>query len=220
MNALIKSALGRFVAAVAVAAGIGLFAGGASAQSRQAQEGFEYKLVKPEQPTEAAKGKIEVVEFFWYGCPHCQAFEPMLKDWVKRLPADVSFRKVHVPFQVQAHQQLYYALESLGKADELNSKVFNAIHNEHNRLDTPESIAAFMAKNGVDKQQFLDAYNSFGVRTKMQRASQLAQGYKIEGVPSVGVAGRYLTAPSMAGSYAATLQLVDQLVDGERKARR
>lgn len=192
----------------------------AAAQQRAAQEGTEYRPVKPPQPTEAPTGKIEVVEFFWYGCPHCNALEPLLEDWVKKQPADVQFRKVHVPFQEVKHQQLYYALDALGKAPELNRKVFQAIHVERNRLNTAELMVPFVEKNGIDRKAFIDAFNSFAVQTKMKRASQLAEGYGVDGVPAFGVAGRWYTAPSMVGSNAATLALVDTLVERERAGAR
>jgi thiol:disulfide interchange protein DsbA len=202
----------EFVAAAALAG----FAARAAAQGGSG-EGFEYKAVKPAAPVDAPAGKIEVVEFFWYGCPHCNSLEPALKDWAKKLPADVAFRKVHVPWQVKAHQQLFYTLDTMGQSDALNDKVFAAIHSERNRLDTPEAMAELVAKHGVDRKQFLDTYASFGVQTKMQRATQLAAAYKVDGVPMIGVAGKYLTAPSMVGSNAAALKMADQLIDRVRK---
>ncbi|HVL57382.1 MAG TPA: thiol:disulfide interchange protein DsbA/DsbL [Burkholderiaceae bacterium] len=181
-------------------------------------EDASYRAVNPPQPTEAGPGKVEVVEFFWYGCPHCYTLEPVLRDWASKLPPDVTLRKVHVPFREVRHQQLYYTLEVMGKADELNDKVFNAIHQERNPLNTPERMADFVSKHGIDRQKFLDTYGSFTVRTRMSRANQLADGYKIDGVPALGVNGKYLTAPSMAGSNLAALQVVDKLVARERKA--
>jgi protein dithiol oxidoreductase (disulfide-forming) len=201
-----------------VAAGAAALAGTAFAQQPRAPtEGNEYRAVKPAQPTEAGPGRVEVVEFFWYGCPHCNTLEPILKDWVRQLPNDVSFRKVHVPFAVVAHQQLFYTLQALGKAEELNERVFAAIHEQRQRLDKPEEMADFAAKHGVDRKLFLDTYASFGVRTRMQRGTQLAAGYRIEGVPAFGVNGKYLTAPSMVGSNAGALRMVELLVDRERK---
>ena len=194
------------------------FAAAGVAQPKEPEDGVEYKVVKPVQPTDAGAKKIEVVEFFWYGCPHCNTLEPMLKEWAKALPADVTLRKVHVPFREVRHQQLYYALEVMGKADEMNDKVFAAIHQERNPLNTPERIADFVAKHGIDRQKFLETYGSFTVRTRMSRANQLADGYKIDGVPALGVNGKYLTAPSMAGSNGAALQVVDKLIERERKA--
>lgn len=180
-------------------------------------EGFEFKAIKPQAPTDAPAGKVEVVEFFWYGCPHCNALEPALKAWLKTLPPDVAFRKVHVPWQVQAHQQLYFTLETMNQAEALNDRVFSAIHVDRSKLDTPEAMADLVSKHGVDRKQFLDTYNSFGVRTRMQRATQLTAAYKIDGVPMFGVAGKFVTAPSMVGSNAGALRMVEQLVDRVRK---
>jgi protein dithiol oxidoreductase (disulfide-forming) len=180
-------------------------------------EGFEFKSVKPQAPTDAPAGKVEVIEFFWYGCPHCNSLEPALKDWLKRLPPDVAFRKVHVPWQVQAHQQLFFTLETMNQADALNERVFSAIHVDRSKLDTPEAMADLVSKHGVERKQFLDTYNSFGVRTRMQRATQLTAAYKIDGVPMFGVAGRFVTAPSMVGSNSGALKMVEQLVDRVRK---
>jgi len=202
----------EFVAAAALG---GLSAGALAQQG--GGEGFEFKAVKPPAPTDAPAGKVEVVEFFWYGCPHCNALEPAVREWSKRLAPDVAFRKVHVPWQVQAHQQLYYTLETMGRADALDEQVFAAIHRDRNRLDTPEAMADLLAKHGVDRKQFLDTYASFGVRTKMQRATQLAAAYKVDGVPMFGIAGRYVTAPSMVGSNGGALKMVDALVERVRK---
>jgi thiol:disulfide interchange protein DsbA len=178
-----------------------------------------FRPVQPQQPTDAA-GKIEVVEFFWYGCPHCNSLEPVVNEWAGKLPPDVVFRKVHVPFNDQRHQQLFYTLETLGKTGELSPKVFAAIHAERNRMNTPDLLVAFAEKNGIDKKTFVDAFNSFGVQTRMKRATQLAEGYGVDGVPAFGVNGRWYTAPSMAGSNQAALKVVETLIDQERKAPR
>jgi thiol:disulfide interchange protein DsbA len=204
-----------FVAAVGAAGAAGLSARAAAQQG--GGEGVEYRSVKPTAPVDAPAGKVEVIEFFWYGCPHCNALEPAVREWSKRLAPDVAFRKVHVPWQVQAHQQLYYTLETMGRADALDEQVFAAIHRDRNRLDTPEAMADLLAKHGVDRKQFLDTYASFGVRTKMQRATQLAAAYKVDGVPMFGIAGRYVTAPSMVGSNGGALKMVDALVERVRK---
>ena len=204
-----------FVAAVGAAGAAGLSARAVAQQG--GGEGVEYRSVKPTAPVDAPAGKVEVIEFFWYGCPHCNALEPAVREWSKRLAPDVAFRKVHVPWQVQAHQQLYYTLETMGRADALDEQVFAAIHRDRNRLDTPEAMADLLAKHGVDRKQFLDTYASFGVRTKMQRATQLAAAYKVDGVPMFGIAGRYVTAPSMVGSNGGALKMVDALVERVRK---
>jgi thiol:disulfide interchange protein DsbA len=203
--------------ALVAAIGLAGVASGVRAQPRGTGEGHEFKSINPAAPTDAPAGKVEVIEFFWYGCPHCYAFEPTIKEWEKTLPPHVVFRKVHVPWQVQAHQQLYFTLETMGQAEAMGDKVFAAIHIQKNRLDNPEAMADLVSKHGIDRTKFLDTYKSFGVRTKMQRATQLAAAYKVDGVPMLGVGGRYLTAPSMVGSNAGALKVVDALVERVRK---
>jgi thiol:disulfide interchange protein DsbA len=150
----------------------------------------------------SSNGKIEVIEFFWYGCPHCNTFEPTLDAWQKTLGADVAFRRVPVAFGREpfvAHQRIYYALENLGLVDTLHRRIFYAIHNDRMRLTTPEEIGAFMTKNGVDPAKFLEAYDSFSVQTKAAQARQLSQAYKIDAVPALGIHGRFYTTGTMAG---------------------
>ena len=189
------------------------------AQSKPPEAGTDYRLVSPAQPTESP-GKIEVIEFFWFGCPHCNALEPVLNDWVKRIPADVAFRKVHVPFNEVRHQQLYYTLDSMGKTADLDAKVFAGIHVERNRLDSLDKMVDYLGKFGVDKKVFSETFESFSVQTKMRKANAVAAAFKVDSVPLLGVNGKYLTAPSMAGSNANTLSVVDYLIDLERKAHK
>jgi len=195
-------------------------AGTAFAQAGALQEGSAYRAVKPAQPV-AVSGKIEVLEFFWYGCPHCFSLEPGLRDWVKKLPADVAFRKVHVALGPawEPHQQLFYTLEALGKTA-LDEKVFTALHVERITLDKPDRMADFLAKHGVDRKAFLDTYDSFAVRTRKQKATQQARAWGLDGVPALAVNGKYFTAPSMAKGNAQSLQVVEYLLDLERKARK
>ena len=181
-------------------------------------EGKDY--VKLGQPATAAPpGKVEVIEFFWYGCPHCNAFEPSLDAWQKKLPADVAFRRVPVAFRDEpyvAHQRIFYALDEMKLVEQMHRKVFYAIHNDHQRLDKPADIAAFMTKNGVDGNQFLAHYNGFSMQSKLAQAAQLAKAYRIDGVPSVGVQGRYFTSPSMAGNHERALAVADWLIQQSR----
>ncbi|MDB5817929.1 MAG: dsbA [Rhizobacter sp.] len=193
----------------------------ASAQRSLPVEGTQYvKLARP-VPTSLPPGKkVEIIEFMWYGCPHCFAFEPMLDAWQKKLPADVAFRRVPVAFREEpfvAHQRIFYALEALGLIDAMHRKVFNAIHNDRQRLDKPDDIAAFMEKNGVDKARFVEAYNSFSVQAQCRQAAQLASAYQIDGVPAVGVAGRYWTSNGLAGGQEQTLAVADYLAGLVRK---
>ena len=199
------------------AAPLGALAQG-SAGTQSPREGRDYRVINPPQPVDVPAGKIEVLEFFWYGCPHCYSLEPMLKDWVAKLPADVVFQRVHVPFGDKRHQQLFYTLQAMGKADELGDVVFRAIHVDHDRMDTPEKIIGVLSKHGVDPKQFKDTWDSFSVRTRMRRAAQLVDAYRVEGVPAMAVDGKYYTAPSMVGSNAGVLRVLDQLIEIERKA--
>jgi protein dithiol oxidoreductase (disulfide-forming) len=192
------------------------------AQQRSPQEGKEYRALDKVAPVESPAGKIEVVEFFWYSCPHCNAFEPKLNAWLKtRKPADVTFRRVPVAFRDDfvPQQRLYYALEAMGKVDDLHGKVFAEVHQQRNRLDREDLIVAFAEKNGLEAAKFRDLYNSFSVQTKARRARQLQDQYEVQGVPALGVAGRYYTDGEMTGNMDRSLQVVDFLVAEARRAR-
>jgi thiol:disulfide interchange protein DsbA len=197
---------------------LGLASTGVRAQGAPV-EGQQYVRVSQPQPV-LVPGKIEVIEFFWYGCPHCYAFEPLLEARVKKLPTDVAFRRVPVAFRDEpftAHQRIFYALEALGQVDAMQMKVFNAIHRDHDRLDKPADIAAFMQKNGIDGAKFTDLYNSFGVQTKTRQARTLAEAYKIDGVPALGINGQYYTSGSLAGSNERMLTVADYLIGKSHK---
>jgi thiol:disulfide interchange protein DsbA len=173
-------------------------------------------------PTSAPAGKVEGIEFFWYGCPHCNHFEPYLEAWVAKLPSDVYFHRVPVAFRENpfgVHQRLYYAVETLGLIPALHAKIFHAIHEEGNHLDKPELVADFVAKNGVDKAKFMAVFNSFGVQTKCRQARTLSEDYKIDGVPAIGIAGRYYTSVSLNGTPEKALATTDALIDKVRKGK-
>src|SRR4051794_30483737 len=185
------------------------------------QEGKDFRAIEKKVPVEAPPGKIEVVEFFWYSCPHCNAFEPRLNAWLKKLPPDVSFRRVPVAFRDDfvPQQRLYYTLEAMGKVDELHRKVFNAIHVEKQPTAKEDQILAWAEKNGLDKAKFKEVYNSFSVQAKTRKASQLQEAFQVEGVPALGIAGRWYTDGSMAGNMPRALQVTDYLVAEARKSR-
>lgn len=180
----------RFVAsAIAMGATLSV-AGPLAAQT----SGREFVLLNPAQPTDDPT-KIEVIEFFSYGCPHCADFNPLLNQWAAKLPADVVLRKVPVTFGRAAWSnigKLYYALELTGDLKRLESDVFKAIHKERTNLFDEKSILSWVAARGVDRQKFADAFGSFGVQSKLRRGDQLAAAYKIEGVPALGVDGKFL----------------------------
>ncbi len=163
-------------------------------------EGKHYARLPQPQP--GAPGKIEVIEFFFYSCPHCFAFDPVLEAWVKQLPPDVSFKRVPIGQQavLKLLTRMYYALESMGQTQATHAAIFNAIHRDRADLSDEKSIAALMGRLGQDEAKFKQAFASFGVQTKAQQAIKLAEAYGVDSVPALAIGGRYRTGPSMAGS--------------------
>ncbi|MGV8897670.1 MAG: thiol:disulfide interchange protein DsbA/DsbL [Burkholderiaceae bacterium] len=214
----------RFLPKFFVTLGLSLLALSVSAAPDNPKNGVDFRTLDKVQKTDSGK-KIEVTEFFWYSCPHCHAFEPALESWVKKQGDNIVFKRVPVAFNDSfiPQQRLYYALDALGLTAQLNAKVFNAIHVERQSLDKDASIADFIAKQGVDKKKFVDMYNSFGVQAKVRTATQLQAAYKIDGVPTIAIGGRYITSPSIAAAglggrqpegalQAAALKVMDFLV--------
>jgi thiol:disulfide interchange protein DsbA len=186
----------------------------------QPDEGIDYKVLREPLPT-SSPGKVEVLEFFWYSCPHCYHLEPHLAKWKASLPADVVFKKVHVAFRGDTQQKLFYTLEALNKAEQLSPRVFDAIHQQGKAMVVPMEISEWAKGQGIPVAQFESTWNSFGVQTQQKRANALVAGYKIEGVPTFGINGRCITSPAMVGgSHARALQVVDYLIAQERKAKR
>lgn len=191
------------------------------AQAKKFEEGADYIALDKPVPVEVPAGKVEVIEFFWYSCPHCNAFEPQLEVWLKRLPPDVSFRRIPVAFRDSfvPQQRLYYALNAMGKAEALQRKVFNAIHVEKQALDTQETIVPWLTKQGIDPVKFLELYNSFSVSTKARKGTQLQNTFKIDGVPSLGIAGRFYTDATLAKTMDRALQVTDFLISEARRLK-
>ena len=191
----------------------------AQAQAKAFQSGTDYLTLDKPAPTEAPAGQIEVVEFFWYNCPHCNSFEPMFDAWAKKLPKDVTVRRAPVAFRAdfEPQQRLYYVLESLGKVDELHKKVFNAIHVEKLPLTTFPQITAWVEKQGIPKAKFTELYNSFSISTKARKAAQLQDAYALDGVPALGINGRYFTSGAQAKTLERSLQVADYLIGQSRK---
>lgn len=189
----------------------------ALAQARKPEEGSDYQTLSKRVPTEAPAGKVEVVEFFWYSCQHCFAFEPKLVGWIKRQPADVVVRRIPAAFRddMVPQQRLFYALEAMGKVEEVHQKVFNAIHLERQNLATGDTIIPWIEKQGLDKAKFTELYNSFGISNKARRAAQTQDAFKIEGVPTLGVAGRWM----VEGNHERMLQVTDYLIAEARKQK-
>jgi len=192
----------------------------AHAQTLAPKAGTDYAVLDKRVPVDAPAGKVEVIEFFWYNCPHCNVFEPTLESWIKKLPPHVAFKRVPVAFQAsfQAQQKLYYALEAMGKVDEYQRKVFAAIHQQRQNLSGEQQILDWAAANGLDKAKFTEQYKSFSVASKIQRAKQLQDAYQVAGVPSIGIAGRWYVDGDLAKSMERALQVTDYLVGEARKS--
>ena len=186
----------------------------AQAQGAKPVAGTDFQVLDPRTSVEAPAGKIELVEFFWYNCPHCNAFEPMLQAWSQRLAKDVVLRRVPVAFQDSfvPQQRLFYTLKAMGLLEKLHTKVFAAIHVERKNLASTEAIVDWVQAQGVDKAKFTEQYNSFTVVSNVTKATQLQNAYKVEGVPALGVAGRFYTDGSMAGNMQRAVQVAEALM--------
>ena len=180
-------------------------------------EGKDYTKLQTPLP-EPKTGKVEVVEFFWYGCPHCYAFEPTLEPWIAKLPADVAFRRVPAAFNArwEFHQQIYYTWEALGVVDKMHAKTFDRFHKTGKPIDTLDDLLAFAKESGLDADKVKKEWGGFAVHTKMAQAKQLVEAYGVDGVPTIGIHGRYTTSPS-AGGPQACLATTDALVAQLRK---
>jgi len=183
-------------------------------------EGIQYERISPPVATHVARGKVEVAELFWYGCPHCYRFEPYITKWLTHKPEAAQF--VRLPATLNpgwvTHARIYYTLETLGELDRLHAVFFQAIHDQNRRFRDLNSIARFFAQNGVDEKRFIDAYNSLAVQTKLNQAQQLTRQYGAQGVPTVVVNGKYRTTATLAGGYDEVFKVVDFLVAQESTA--
>lgn len=182
------------------------FAPFASAQ----QLGTDYSVLTPPQPTEAP-GKIEVTEFFWYGCPHCHDFDPLLRTWVKSLPKDVSFRRVPAALRPQwiPGAKIYYTLEAMNLLDKLHAELFDAIHNDRLNYTDDKALGEWLSKKGVDAAKFFEVEKSFSVQSKVQRADQIVRAHNIQGVPTLVIDGKYMIAST---DHETQLKIADALI--------
>jgi thiol:disulfide interchange protein DsbA len=211
----------RYFSSALLAITAGLSTSLAWAQAALFKSGKDFLTLDRPLATEAGAGKVEVIEFFWYSCPHCHAFEPAFGQWVKNAPKDVVVRRIPVSFRddFAPQQRLFFTLEALNLLDSLHVKVFNAVHVEKQPLNTDASILAWAQKQGVDKAKFEETYKSFGVASKLKRAVQLQNDFKVEGVPSLGIAGRYYTDGSLAGNMERALKVAESLIAQTRQGR-
>jgi thiol:disulfide interchange protein DsbA len=208
-----------------------LVASTAFASPTDPKSGVEYVTLAQPQPVQAVGKKVEVIEFFMYHCPHCNALEPQFEQWVKKQGDNIVLKRVHLPFtganDPEAH--LFLTLEALGKLDEMHAKVFKAVHVDRIRLNQDAAIIDWVSKNGIDRATFTSAWNSFGVTTKLRRLPQIVDAYKVDGVPTVVVDGKYQTSPATVYNsvktnnepqlFQATLQVLDALVAKAAKSK-
>jgi thiol:disulfide interchange protein DsbA len=213
------TALARLVLLVAA------FAAGGSAVA-QPVANRDYRAINPPQPTDSGK-RVEVLEFFWYACPHCNSLQPSLRNWLKTKPADVEFKRVPAVLSESwiPLTRAYYALEATGSLEKLHYELFSAIHEKNLRLQDPKLLFDWVAKHGVDRQQFQDAYGSFGVQSRTRRSIDMSRHYDISGTPALTVDGKYLVAPSMtlkpdrSVDYEKFFQVLDEVIAMARKER-
>jgi thiol:disulfide interchange protein DsbA len=213
----------RFARNAVLAGWLAAVAAGASAQGLVA--GKDYLRIEPPQPV---SGKaIEVLEFFWYACPHCNNLQPSLKEWLQRKPADVEFQRVPAVLQETwvPLTKAYHALDAMGLVEKLHYEVFAAIHQQRIRLSDPKVLFDWVAQRGVDRQKFVETYQSFGVQSRTQRSIDMTQRYDIPGTPAIAVDGRYLLSPSLtlksdhSVDYERFFKVLDQLIALARKER-
>jgi thiol:disulfide interchange protein DsbA len=192
------------------------------------QEGVHYTRIVPAQPTAVPAGQVEVLEFFWYACPHCNAIDSLVESWKKTKPAYISFSRVHVMWNAghRSLARLYYTLESMGKLDQLHGEVFKEIHvsgnplvaaDPNNASESERIQTAFVTKHGISESDFKKAYHSFPVDLAMQRADELVQRYRIDGVPTFVVNGKYVADVRSADGQERLLSLVGDLAAQEHK---
>ncbi|ALK96297.1 thiol:disulfide interchange protein DsbA [Massilia sp. WF1] len=195
------------------------------------KNGVDYVTLAQPQPVQATGKKVEVIEFFMYHCPHCNALEPQFEQWVKKQGDNIVLKRIHLTFSgpndPEAH--LYLTLEALGKVDEMHAKVFKAIHVDRIRMKDDATVIDWVSKNGIDRTTFVNAWNSFGVMTKLRRLPQIIDAYKVDGAPTIVIDGKYQTSPATVYNsvktnnepqlFQATLQVMDALVAKAAKTK-
>ena len=183
-----------------------------------AQAPAPYSMLQPQQPTDGS-GKIEVIEFFWYGCPHCYSLEPAVNAWLKAAPKDVVFKRIPAyPSEGWGEMaKVFYTLEAMGLLDQYHQRVFDAMHKENVNLANKRMREEWLAKNGVDVAKYNEVEKSFTVATKVARARQLTQAYKVDSVPRLIVNGKYVTSAEQAGGADKVFAVVDKIIAVARK---
>ncbi|MCW9023676.1 MAG: thiol:disulfide interchange protein DsbA/DsbL [Gammaproteobacteria bacterium] len=188
------------------------------AMARELDEGIEYKRLKSPVPVQTP-GKVEVVEMFWYGCPHCFHLEPDIKAWLDRKPDNVEFIRIPAVFRPvwELHAKVYYTAEFLGVMDKIHEPFFHALQVKKQIITTPRAVRDFFVKHGVDGKEFDGVFNSFAVDAKIRRAKELSRRYELSGVPTLIVNGQYVTDGPMAGGRKGMMEVLDYLIKKSSK---
>jgi len=209
-----KSSVIKYLSGLFLLLGLAL-----SAQAKSYEEGKDYDRLSAAQPTQTGD-KIEVLEFFWYGCPHCFHFEPALQKWLKNKPDNVHFIRVPAPLNPSwmVHTKTYYALELMGAGEKYHHDLFSAIHTQRKRIFDQDAISAFLKDLGVDMDAFNNAYKSFAVEMRTRKAMQLGQNYRLNGVPMLTINGKYIVSAEKAGDYDGMIKIANYLIEKESKA--
>ena len=192
----------------------------ASAHAETWEKGRHY--VELDSPVRTASDSgIEVAEVFWYGCPHCYAFKPLIEAWAENIPNDVNYVKMPAALGASwvPHAKAFYALEAMGELDKVHDELFDALAGQRRPLNSGDALADFVAQHGVDGEAFLKNYNSFGVNARVQQAQAKIRGARVTGTPTVLVNGKYRVTASMAGSHEEVLDVVDYLIEKERASQ-
>jgi thiol:disulfide interchange protein DsbA len=189
----------------------------AQANAQSYEEGRHYAVLDTPVRTASDTG-VEVAEVFWYGCPHCYSFKPLIENWAESAPDHVNYVKIPAALGAswEPHAKAFFAVEAMGELDKVHDAFFEALAGERRQLNSGEALADFVAGYGVDGEEFLKNYNSFGVNARMQQAQSKIRGARVTGTPTMIVAGKYRVTASMAGSHEAVLEVVDYLVEQER----
>ena len=192
---------------------------GAAAETPRVRVNVDYRLIEP-QPG-APDNRIEVIDFFWYGCPHCYSFQPALEDWIRSKPSDVALRRIPAILRDNwaPHARIYYTLEALGEVERLHQAVYHGYHVQELHMSKPDVMVQWAVRHGIDANMWSEAYNSAAVTQKVDRAKKLSQDYNVQGTPSLVVDGRYLTSPAMARSEQRMIPVLQDLIRIARDRR-
>jgi len=184
-------------------------------------EGKDYTILTHPQSTQN-NNTIEVLEFFWYGCPHCDSLHPHLKTWLINIPSDVSFRYVPAIFRANwvSAAKIFHTIEAIGITDILHDKIYDAIHRDKIDLNKESVLFDWIEKQGIERKKFEDTYNSFGVQNQVARSTQMARQYQLTGVPALVINGKYLTSGKMGGTPQDTIKTLEMLIEKVRKERK